>query len=185
MFTLDNVTLRPLEMDDIETLYTWECDIELAIWSGWTPVVSLTAFRQKYEQRIANPERDLTMLAIQFEDRIVGFVQLAAIDTYEKRALVGLVIGEKKLWGQGIGSTALRLLLDYAFTVRGLERIAAEVYGFNQRSMRLMERVGFQKEGVLRQYEIHNGVRQDMHVYGMLKPEFYQRYSTIFQLPKE
>lgn len=185
MFTLDNVTLRPLEMDDIEILYTWERDIELAIWSGWTPLVSSVAFRQKYERRITNPEGDLTMLGVQFEGRIVGFVQLAEINTYEKRASIGVVIGEKNLWGKGIGRTALRLLLDYAFTVRGLERISAEVYGFNQRSMRLMERVGFQKEGVLRQYEIHNGVRQDLHVYGFLKPEFYQQYATIFQLAPE
>lgn len=182
MFTLDTVTLRPLEMDDIDALYTWECDIELALWSGWTPVVSSTAFRQKYEQRITNPESDLVVLAIQFEGRIVGFVQLAEIDTYEKRAFLGIVIGEKALWGRGIGSTAIRLLLDYAFTVRGLERVSAEVYGFNQRSMRLMERVGFQKEGVLRQYEIHNGARQDLHLYGFLKPEFYQKYATIFRL---
>ncbi len=65
----------------------------------------------------------------------------------------------------------------------GLERVYAEVYGFNTRSRRLMERVGFQQEGILRQHEIHNGVRQDMYIFGMLKPEFYHRYETIFTLP--
>ena len=87
------------------------------------------------------------------------------------------------MWGRGIAITALRILLDYAFTVRNLERIYAEVYGFNQRSMRLMERVGFQKEGILRQHEIHNGARQDMHFFGMLKAEFYQKHETLFKLP--
>jgi RimJ/RimL family protein N-acetyltransferase len=88
----------------------------------------------------------------------------------------------KELWGRGIGSTALRLLLDYAFTVQGLERVYAEVFGFNKRSQQLMERVGFQKEGILRQHDLHNGVRQDLHVYGILKPEFYERYETIFTI---
>jgi hypothetical protein len=46
-----------------------------------------------------------------------------------------------------------------------------------------MERVGFQEEGILHQHEIHNGVRQDMHVFGMLKSEFYQKYETLFKLP--
>jgi RimJ/RimL family protein N-acetyltransferase len=67
--------------------------------------------------------------------------------------------------------------------VRNLERVYAEVYGFNQHSLRLMERIGFQKEGVLRQHEIHNGARQDMHFFGILKAEFYQKYETIFKLP--
>ncbi|MBA2392272.1 MAG: GNAT family N-acetyltransferase [Ktedonobacteraceae bacterium] len=61
----------------------------------------------------------------------------------------------------------------------------AEVYGFNTPSFRLMERVGFQREGILRQHEIHNGARQDMHIFGILKPEFYQRYQTLFRLSNE
>ena len=91
------------------------------------------------------------MLGIEFEGRLVGYVQLALIDHYERRAAVGVLVGEKSMWGRGIASTALRILLDYAFTVKGLARVYAEVYSFNQRSLRLMERVGFQKEGILRQ----------------------------------
>lgn len=183
MFTIDNVTLRYLEFDDIDTLYRWETDIELAIWAGWTPPLSRAAFRHKYEQRITEPEKDLVMLGIEFEGQLVGYVQLALIEDDERRAAAGVLVGEKSMWGRGIASTALRILLDYAFTVRNLERVYAEVYGFNQRSLRLMERVGFQKEGVLRQHEIHNGARQDMHVFGMLKSEFYQKYETLFKLP--
>ena len=183
MFTIDNVTLRYLEFDDIDTLYRWETDIELAIWAGWTPPLSRAAFRHKYEQRITEPEKDLVMLGIEFEGQLVGYVQLALIEDDERRAAAGVLVGEKSMWGRGIASTALRILLDYAFTVRNLERVYAEVYGFNQRSLRLMERVGFQKEGVLRQHEIHNGARQDMHVFGMLKSEFYQKYDTLFKLP--
>jgi RimJ/RimL family protein N-acetyltransferase len=182
MFTINNVTLRYLEFDDIETLYSWETDIELSIWSGWTPPLSRAAFRHKYERRITEPEKDLVMLGIEFEGQLVGYVQLALIDDHERRAAVGIVVGEKRTWGRGIGRTALRILLDYAFTVRNLERVYAEVYGFNQRSLRLMEHVGFQKEGILRQHEIHNGTRQDMHFFGMLNTEFYQKYETIFKL---
>jgi RimJ/RimL family protein N-acetyltransferase len=184
MFTINNVTLRYLEFKDIDTLYSWETDIELALWSGWTIPRIYAAFRHKYEQRLTEPEKDLEMLGIEFEGILVGYVQLFFIDEYERRAEVGVLVGEKSLWGRGIASTALRIILDYAFTVRNLERVYAEVYGFNQRSLRLMERVGFQKEGILRQHEIHNGVRQDMHFFGMLKTEFYQKYETIFKLPE-
>lgn len=185
MFSLNGVMLRPLELDDIDMLYNWDLDNDLNILTGWAPRRSRVAFRQLYEQRITEPPDDLVTFGIQIDDGLVGFVQLALIDREERRAAVGILIGEKQIWGRGIGSTALRLLLDYAFTVQGLERVYAEIYGFNTRSFRLMERVGFQQEGILRQHEIHNGVRQDMHIFGILKPEFYQRYQTIFRLPSE
>jgi RimJ/RimL family protein N-acetyltransferase len=71
-------------------------------------------------------------------------------------------LGVKELWGHGIGSTALRLLLDYAFTMQGLERVYAGVFGFHKRSQQLMEWIRFRKEDILRQHDLHNGVRQDL-----------------------
>jgi RimJ/RimL family protein N-acetyltransferase len=185
MFTCDGVTMRPLDVDDIDRIYEWEANIALNVLSGWSPKRSLTAFKHKYERRIIEPEDDRYMFGVQVEERLVGYVELVLIDHFERRAFISIVIGEKQLWGRGIGSTALRILLDYAFTVQGMEKICAEVYGFNTRSQRLMERVGFQREGILRQHEFHNGSRQDMHFFGILKPEFYQRYETIFSVPDE
>lgn len=182
MFTLNTTTIRPLETSDLDTMYDWEQDIELSILAGWTPLLARTAFKQKFEQRINEPKDDMKYFALDHDGQFVGVLQLALIDHYERRAVISIVLGAKALWGRGIASTALRLLLDYAFTVHGLERVYAEVWGFNTRSQRLMERVGFQKEGILRQHELHNGVRQDLHVYGILKPEFYERYETIFTL---
>jgi RimJ/RimL family protein N-acetyltransferase len=183
VFTLDGVTLRALELADIDQLYDWEGDIEINILAGWGPQRSRAAYTQRYEKRITEPEKDLYMFGIEVEQRLVGYVQLAEIDTYERRAAVGILIGDKSVWGRGIATTALRILLDYAFTVRSLERIYAEVYTFNTRSLHLFEKLGFQHEGVLRQHDFHNGSRQDMHIFGMLKPEFYERYETMFRLP--
>jgi len=185
MFTLDDVTLRPLEFADIDALYRWHTDTELAMWAGWERPSSRARYQRKYERRITEPEDDLIMLGVTLEGQLVGYVQLALIDRIERRAAVGIVIGEKALWGRGVGAKALRILLDYAFTDLCLERIFAEVYGFNVRSQRLMTRVGFQSEGVLRKHEMHMGQRQDMYVYGMLRDEFYTTYPTLFPLPTE
>jgi RimJ/RimL family protein N-acetyltransferase len=83
-----------------------------------------------------------------------------------------------------IGHAALCILMDYALTVQALERIYAEAYTFNTHSQRLFEGPGFQQEGILRQHEFHNGSLQDMFVFGILKPEFYQRYETISKLQR-
>lgn len=183
MFSLGNVTLRPLETSDIETIYDWDGDIETSILGGWVRQQSRAAVARVWERRITEPAADMDWFGIEYEGELAGYIQLALIDPAERRAAVGIAIGAKSLWGKGIGSGALRLLCDYAFAVRNLDRVYAEVYPFNTRSMRLFEGVGFQREGTLRQHEYHNGARQDMHVYGILKEEFYARHPTIFKLP--
>jgi len=186
MFRLNNVALRPFEPDDMESMYTWMLDIEFNLWGGWMPVIagplSRHAFQPLFEQLFVQMKEDQVMLGIEFEGKLVGFVELAKIEPRMRRAVIGIGISEKNLRGQGIGKTALRLLLDYAFTVKGLERVSAEVFSFNQRSQSLMEHIGFQREGLLRQYDVRKGVRQDTYIFGMLKSEFYQKYETIFTL---
>jgi RimJ/RimL family protein N-acetyltransferase len=183
MFSIEKVSLRPLETSDIATLYVWDSDIELSVLGGWVRQQSHSAFVRLWEQRISEPKSDMDWFGIAHLGNLAGYIQLALIDHTERRAAVGIVVGEKALWGKGIGATALRLLCDYAFAVRNLDRVYAEVYTYNTRSMRMFERVGFVREGTLRQHEYHNGARQDMHSYGLLKPEFYARYPTIFKLP--
>lgn len=186
MFTLNAVTLRPLELDDMDSVYMWFADIETGIWGGWTPVIekplSRHAFRLLFDQHFVQTKDDQVMLGIEFENQLIGFIQLIMIGLRTKRAEMGICIGEKHLRGRGIGSTAVRLLLDYAFTVKGLERVYAEVFSSNHRSQRLMEYIGFQREGLLRQHDFHNGVRQDVYIFGILRAEFYQKYDTVFKL---
>lgn len=183
MFILDDVTLRPLETSDIETLYAWDSDIEVSVLGGWVRQQSRAAVARLWERRITEPAADMDWFGIAYEGKLAGYIQLARIDPVERRALVGIAVGAKPLWGKGIGGRALRLLCDYAFTVRNLDRVYAEVFTFNTRSIRLFEGVGFQREGTLRQHEYHNGVRQDVHIYGILREEFYARHPTIFKLP--
>ena len=80
MFSFHGVTLRPLEFDDIETLYDWSTDGELEILAGWGPRWSRAAYRQHYERRIIEPENDFEMFGVVVEGRLVGNVQLALID---------------------------------------------------------------------------------------------------------
>jgi RimJ/RimL family protein N-acetyltransferase len=183
MFNLGDVTLRPLETSDIETLSTWDGDIDVNMLGGWARPQSRVALARLWERRITEPAVDMDWFGIDYAGNLAGYIQLARIDPAERRALVGIALGAKELWGKGIGGGALRLLCDYAFTVRNLDRVYAEVYTFNSRSMRLFAGAGFQREGTLRQHEYHNGARQDLHVYGLLREEFYARHPTIFKLP--
>ena len=123
------------------------------------------------------------LLGIAYREQLVGYVQLAFISHLERRAALGFVVAERSARRQGVGQAAVILAMDYGFSLQDLDRIYAEVYPFNAPSLRLLHRIGFQREGLLRQHEIHQGQRIDLVVLGMLRGEFYARHPS--RLPSQ
>ena len=63
-------------------------------------------------------------------------------------------------------------MLEHGFSELGLERITAEVHSSNSRMLGLVEKLGFKQEGVLRQHETRQGIKEDVHLFGLLRGEF-------------
>jgi len=103
--------------------------------------------------------------------RLVGTCTLAHLDPTNRRAEIGFVLGRAH-WGRGLMKDAVRLLLDHAFGTLGLHRIEADVDPRNVRSLRLLERLGFRREGHLRQRHRIAGEWQDSVLLGLLAPEW-------------
>lgn len=85
---------------------------------------------------------------------------------------LGIVIGEKDLWGRGYGQLAAARAVDHAFHVLGLDRITAEVFADNPRSVRMFESLGFVREGVMRESIQRDGQRVDELIFGLLRHEW-------------
>jgi RimJ/RimL family protein N-acetyltransferase len=180
----DGVRLRPIELEDIGILYEWHRDLELEALTGWTPRMSRARFERRYEDMVREPPDDFVLLGIEYDGRLVGYVELAEISRINRRAAIGFVVAERSVRRRGIGRTAVILLLDYAFSLEDLDRVYAEVFPFNEPSLRLLEQVGFQAEGRLRRHEVHQGRREDLLVLGMLREEFAARYPSVFPEPR-
>ena len=75
----------------------------------------------------------------------------------------------RKYWDQGIATHASELVIEYAFNILNLGRIQADVLTSNIRSIRVLEKLGFEREGTLRGYRIIDEVRRDGYVYGLLR----------------
>ena len=73
---------------------------------------------------------------------------------------------------QGFGTEMLTLMLDYAFRQLGLRRIHAQIMAPNISSQKLFEKLGFQKEGILRAHVLRNNEYLDMLMYGLLRDEW-------------
>lgn len=102
----------------------------------------------------------------------IGHVVLAALDTQASNAELGWVVVAPDERGNGYATEAVELCLGHAFDDRGLHKVWANVNEDNEASRRLLENVGFQREGVLREQEYADGEYVDVHRYGLLVSEW-------------
>ncbi len=108
------------------------------------------------------------------DDLVIGTCTLAHLDANNRRAEVGYVLGREH-WGQGYIQEALTALLCFAFDELNLHRIEADVDPRNDASIRTLERLGFQREGYLRERWLVGGGIYDSLFYGLLRSEWRER----------
>jgi len=104
--------------------------------------------------RSTNQDQRTVFLAIARKDtgKHIGNIKLGPIDPHHKHGEIGIMIGDKASWGQGIATEAIQLLVNYAFTVLGLHKLSAGAYAGNLGSVKSFLKVGFTQEGQLRQH---------------------------------
>ncbi|MDN3581740.1 GNAT family N-acetyltransferase [Mucilaginibacter flavus] len=113
-----------------------------------------------------------TKFAIVINDELAGVIGIDfREDIYRKAPLIGYWLGEQ-YWGEGIMTKAVKLVVDYAFTNLDIERLQAGILGNNPASMRVLEKAGFKKEGILRNGIVKKSVILDEHVYGITKSDW-------------
>lgn len=170
----ERVRLRPLRAADADHLFALQSDTRvMRYWShpAWTE-------REQAVQRIAQLERDratsefYTWAVTQNgSDALIGTVSLFAIQREQRRAELGYALASS-LWGRGYATEMLRPAIDFAFNVLDLERLEADIDPRNEASCRLVERVGFIREGLLRERWRVAGEVTDSAMYGLLRREY-------------
>ena len=109
----------------------------------------------------------------------VGLIGLLSIDKKNSKAEYYIVLGENKFKGKGIAKLASELILEYAFKEIGLNKIYLYTETNNIRAQRLFEKVGFKKEGLLKE-DIKNGNNLvDRYVYGICKKDYYTKNEVM------
>lgn len=172
------VELRPHTLASLEPLLRWKNDIEIQRLSSNDETRTCTRAEVAARlERWMRPSDDIVHLAIGLVGRVepIGFLHLALIERAHRRCRLGIVIGEKDLWGRGYGHLAVVQAIDHAFDVLDLDRITAEVFADNPRSARLFEGVGFVREGVMRESIDRDGKRVDELIFGLLRHEWIRR----------
>ena len=104
--------------------------------------------------------------------RAIGTTDLRQVDHASRTAMFGILIGVKELWGQGYGTEATRLMLEYAFHVLGLHNVWLSVYARNERGVRAYRRAGFREIGRRREAHRSGGQVDDIVLMDCLATEF-------------
>jgi ribosomal-protein-alanine N-acetyltransferase len=167
------VHLRWLVAGDVSALHEVFSDPEVMRYWSRTPFTD--AGHEEARALLASIERAFTSqtlfqwgIARRADDRIVGTCTLAHVDASNRRAELGYALGRAH-WGHGLMGEALALLLSFAFGDLGLRRLEADVDPRNTPSIRTLERLGFQREGLLRERWEVGGELQDSALFGLLR----------------
>jgi RimJ/RimL family protein N-acetyltransferase len=110
-------------------------------------------------------------IARRADDVVIGTCTLYQPDFRHQRSEIGFALA-RECWGQGYASEALRLALAHAFDVLGFRRIEADVDPRNDASLRALERLGFVREGYLRERYNVDGEIQDSVYLGLLRADW-------------
>jgi RimJ/RimL family protein N-acetyltransferase len=116
-------------------------------------------------------------IALRSDDRVIGSATLFHPDFTHRRVEVGYALG-RAYWGQGYMQEALTAIFNYAFDTLNFHRIEADVDPRNAGSVRILERLGFQREGYLRERWQVNDEIQDALFYGLLRPDWQARTAS-------
>jgi len=133
--------LRPLKLEDSCFLYRWLNDPKVN-----QNYINPEDHPKTLEEKKARIKKLIASGCITFiievKGKPIGFC--GSLELGKKTTGFGLTIGEKDYQGQGYGTAAAKLLIDYGFNELGLERIESAAMEFNQRSIKMLQRAGLQ-----------------------------------------
>ena len=166
--------LRPIVTADALVLFEMFSDHEVTRYWSRPPMTHLAQARRLVRDvRAGYRSGDTLQFGIErtHDGALVGTCTLFHFYPLCRRAEVGYALGRPH-WHQGLMHEALSRLVAYAFDDLDLVRLEADIDPRNDASARALERLGFVKEGFLRERWIVSGVASDSALYGLLRREW-------------
>ena len=173
----DRLLLRPLREADAPAIFAIRSDPKIMRYTSSQPLTSLEqaeAFIARETTGMAAGESLRLGLQRLDDDTLTGSCILFHMNAQCRRAEVGYEL-RHDAWGRGYMREALIALLHFGFTDLQLNRVEADIDPRNEASARSLERLGFNREGLLRQRWIVDGEVSDSALYGLLLSDWQSR----------
>lgn len=151
----EKVLLRAIEKEDMEFLRgminnsSLEKDIV-----DWSFPISKVAQEKWYDNQFQN--KNTVRYIIEVNEQPIGLEILANIDWKNRKATHGIKLCDKKIRGKGYGTDTLKTIMKYAFEELQLNRLYTTILEYNEASMRLHKKCGWEVEGVMKESVFKN-----------------------------
>ncbi len=176
------VRLRAIEPADWQSFFDWNQDSDAARGMYYIPFPGSQESVKRWAEKQATqePDDDKFFFVVEtLEGEIVGSLNAHSCEPHHGTFAYGIGI-RREHQHRGYASEAILLLLRYFFLELRYQKATVEVYSFNDPSVRLHERLGFQLEGRLRRMIFTRGRQFDKLVFGMTVEEFVEKHGADF-----
>jgi RimJ/RimL family protein N-acetyltransferase len=168
----DKIYLRELRTSDLTgPWYTWLNDSDVTTFQNKGIIPNSIEKQTKYYESLINNSNEVVLAIVEEEtQKHIGCVGLHRIDWVHRCAELGIVIGDRDVWGKKFGKQAWQLISNYGFTVLNLHRIFAVIVEGNIASQKSAEAAGFELDGKMRDYLFKNGKYLNAFYYSKINP---------------
>jgi RimJ/RimL family protein N-acetyltransferase len=168
------VTLARFRESDVEAVHSFASDPEVCRFTGWGP--NTLDDTRTFVAAAVRPQGDRYDLAVLRGDQLIGSASVWTTSPDHGVGEMGYTI-RRDCWGEGHASEVARLLVDLGFNRLHLERLAATCDPGNAASVRVLEKAGLRREGLLRGLYLVRGRRRDRLVFACLRSDFAETLS--------
>jgi ribosomal-protein-serine acetyltransferase len=171
----NDIELRILELKDAKTVFQTidKNRIRLKQWLGWLDFTNSVEDIKKFIQDGLDGygENKIFRFGIYYKNQYAGNIELQSIDYTNKKSIIGYWLADG-YEGKGIMTQSVEAVLKYAFEELKLNKISLQIATENIGSNKIAERIGFTREGILRQNEWLYDHFVDHYIYSLLITEW-------------
>ncbi|MDY6778034.1 MAG: GNAT family protein [Candidatus Nanohaloarchaea archaeon] len=161
----ERLELRPVEKDHAEEIQAVNHSDGMRLYGGIHRPSSIPEIEDHIE------ETDTIFLSIWNGDDCIGYLGIHQENEISRTEEVFIYLKDSEQ-GNGYGPEALERAIEYCFDELNLHKVAARAYEHNEPSQKMLERLGFQREGRFREEHHKQGEYRDILRYGLLRDEF-------------
>lgn len=169
------IKLKPLEHKDLSFIHSLNNNYSIMSYWFEEPYESFAELESLYNKHIHDDTE--RRFIITNEEKYVGLIELVELDYIHRKAELQIIISPN-YQGNGFSKQAIYKALQYAFQILNLHKVYLIVSNFNEKAIHIYEKMGFTKEGVLREEFYVNGAYQDATRMSIFKREFHKWYTN-------
>ncbi|QQE73952.1 GNAT family N-acetyltransferase [Brevibacillus composti] len=172
----ERVYLRPVELADTDLYFSMLFHPQARRLTGTQNSFTREQIHRYLDGKSKDSSSLLLLIALRDNDEVIGDIALQSIDQTNRNCNIRIAIPQPQHQSNGLGSEAMRLLLDYGFGILNLHRIELNVFSYNAQAIRAYEKVGFTQEGVQREALYYNHEYHDSILMSILAREYREKY---------